>query len=107
MAKALLVDVLLGLAVAVELVCCIGLVAMPNLLDRLHFLTPAASLGPVLVAGAVVAKEALDHQGIVAVVVAVLLSVSGPVVGHATARADRVRRDGDWRLGPSESARRP
>ena len=53
--------------------------------------------------GAVLARESLSHQGIVAVLVALFLWVSGPVLTHATARAARVGELGDWR---GESRRR-
>jgi multicomponent Na+:H+ antiporter subunit G len=89
--------VLLVAAVALELLACVGVLTMPNLNDRLHFLAPASTAGPTLVAAAVVAKEALDHQGIEAILVAVFLIVFGPVVSHATARAARLRSSRDWR----------
>ncbi len=102
-----LVWTLLGLGVLVEALSVAGLLAMPNLADRLHFLTPATSLGGPLLAGAVVAKEALSHQGIVAVLTAAFLLAFGPVIGHATARAARIRRHQDWRPRPGETVHRP
>jgi multicomponent Na+:H+ antiporter subunit G len=105
-AKDALIGALLVLAVLVQLGCCVGLLVMPNLPDRLHFLTPASSLAPALVAGAVVAKESLDHQGIVAILVALFLMVFTPVISHATARAARVARSGDWRGTPGEIVHR-
>jgi multisubunit Na+/H+ antiporter MnhG subunit len=64
-------------------------------------------VGPALVAGALVAKESLDHQGIVGILVALFLIVFGPVISHATARAARVRDHGDWRARPNEKVHRP
>src|SRR5438445_728051 len=55
-----LVWTLLGLGVLVEALSVAGLLAMPNLHDRLHFLTPATSVGGPLFAGSVVAKAALS-----------------------------------------------
>ena len=104
--KGVLIGALLAGGSLVELGCCIGLLAAPTLEDRLHFLTPASSLGAVLIASAIVTKESLDHQGIVAVVVAVFLMMFNPVISHATARAARIRRTGDWRAGPREGVRR-
>jgi multisubunit Na+/H+ antiporter MnhG subunit len=60
----------------------------------------------VLVAVAVVVVEALDHQGIEAVLLALFLAVSQPVLTHATARAARIRQRGDWRIGDDEHVRR-
>jgi len=103
--KELLVDVLLGVSVLVLIGSVWGLVAMPHLFDRIHFLTPATSVAPLLVAGAVVTVESLNHRGIMAVLVAGFSVLFGPVVGHATIRAARVRRHGDWKLQPDEKAR--
>jgi len=105
--KEALIDVLLALSIAVQLVCALGLLLMPNVADRLHYLAPASTLAPVLVAGAIVAREALNHQGIEAVLLAAFLAVFGPIASHATLRAARIRERGDWRLGRDESARRP
>jgi multisubunit Na+/H+ antiporter MnhG subunit len=105
--KDVLIDSLLALSVLVQLACVWGLVAMPHVFDRIHFLGPATSAAPVLVAGAVVARESLSHRGIMAVLVAGFLLVFSPVLTHATIRAARVRRHGDWKLQPQEKAHRP
>lgn len=105
--QTVLVDVLLGLSIAVQLVCALGLLLMPNVYDRLHFLGPASTVAPALVAAAVVTVEAFDHQGIEAVLLALFLALFGPVVSHATVRAARIREHGDWRAQPDESVRRP
>ena|SRR5438034_8612058 len=105
-AKGVLIGVLLTGGALVELGCCLGLLAAPTLEDRLHFLTPASSVGPVLIAGAIVAKESLDHQGIVTLIVVAFLTVFNPVISHVTARAARIHRTGDWRAGPRERVRR-
>jgi multisubunit Na+/H+ antiporter MnhG subunit len=85
----------------------VGVVTMPHLYDRLHYLGPASGLGPLLVAGAVVARESLNHQGIEALLVAGVLLVFGPVLTHAMARAARIREHGDWTLQPGEKVRGP
>lgn len=101
------VDILLGLAIALQLVCALGLLLMPHVYDRVHFLGPATTIAPVLVAAAVVTVEAFDHQGIESVLLALFLAVLGPVLSHATVRAARIREHGDWHAGPDESVRRP
>jgi multicomponent Na+:H+ antiporter subunit G len=87
MAAHLVVDVLLGVAVLIQILCVVGVWRMPNAIDRLHFLTPASSVAPWLVAGAVWARELFDHQGIVALLIAVLMLGWQPVLAHVTARA--------------------
>lgn len=87
----IVVDVLLGFAVAVELACCIGVLVMDNAFDKLHYLGPAAIVGPLAVAAAVVVRESLSESGIKAILTAALLIVASPVLAHATARALYIR----------------
>jgi monovalent cation/proton antiporter MnhG/PhaG subunit len=91
-----IVAVLLALGVASVLLSCAGLVAMRTPLDRLHFAAPASTIAPVLIAAAVLVEEPLSPAGIKAVIVALLIAVTTPVLSHATARAERVRRHGHW-----------
>jgi monovalent cation/proton antiporter MnhG/PhaG subunit len=105
--KEVLVDTLLALTVLFQLVSAVGLLAMPHLFDRLHFLAPASTVAPILLAGAVVTVESLDHRGILAVLIAVFFLAFQPVITHAMARAARIREYGDWRLRLDEKVRRP
>ena len=90
------VDVLLVLGVAVELACCVGVLAMADAYDKLHYLGPASTVGPVCIAAAIVVRESFGQAGVKAVLTAVLLIVAGPVLAHATARAMSIRqRDGE------------
>ena len=50
------VYVLLGAAVACEVIACLGVVVMRNVYDRLHYVGPAV-LGAVLIAAAMWARE--------------------------------------------------
>lgn len=85
------VAVLLGFAVLVELACCLGVLVMGNAYDKLHYLGPAAIVGPLAVAVAIVLRDSLSSAGIKALLTAGLLIVSGPVLTHATARALYIR----------------
>jgi multisubunit Na+/H+ antiporter MnhG subunit len=98
----LVIDALLGLAVLVALGSVVGLVVARDDLDRLHFLAPASVVSPVLVAGAIVAREAFDGRAIKALLVAAFFLVLNPILSQATARAQRVREHGDWRLTKEE-----
>lgn len=99
--------VLLPLGVLVQLLCVVAVWVMPNVYDRLHYLGPASGMGPLFIAGAVVARESLDHQGIEALAIAGFLLLFGPVLTHATARAARIREHGDWRIHPGERVKPP
>ncbi|GAC1434315.1 MAG: hypothetical protein NVSMB65_08330 [Chloroflexota bacterium] len=100
--QVLATGILLTLGVGVELLCCLGLVLMRNVFDRLHYLGPATLLGPLLIALAVVAREALSQAGIKALLIALVLAVVSPVVTHATGRAARLRSFGTLAVGPED-----
>ena len=102
--KEVLIYSLLALGFVLQVGCVWGLLAMPHVFDRIHFLTPATSVTPLLVAGAVIARESLNHRGIMSALVAAVLLVFSPVVSHATIRAARIREKGDWRTGRHGSA---
>lgn len=95
-------DVLLAVGVAIELLSCLGLVLMSNVFDRLHYVGPASTLGPIAIAVAVLLEEGGSTAGLKAILIAVVLVGAGPVVTHATARAARVRRFGHWQAQPDE-----
>ena len=98
-------DALLGLAVVIVLASSVGVLVMRDADDKLHFVTPAALVAPVLVTLAV-----LVHAGLSAITGETLLAllfmvVAGPFLTHATIRAARVREKGDWRPGGHDRAR--
>jgi monovalent cation/proton antiporter MnhG/PhaG subunit len=94
--KALAVDVLLGLGVAAIVLSTLGVLVMRDALDRLHFTAPAATLAPVCFAAAVLVEEPLSSAGIKAVLVALVIVATTPVLSHATARAARIRQEDGW-----------
>jgi multicomponent Na+:H+ antiporter subunit G len=96
------VAVLLGIGVASILLSCTGVLLMRDALDRLHFTAPASTIAPVCLAAAVLVEEPLSSAGIKAVLVAVLIVVTTPVLTHATARAFRIRQEGRWKVHPHE-----
>jgi monovalent cation/proton antiporter MnhG/PhaG subunit len=89
-ARTLVADVLLGLGVLSEVLCCIGLFWMRDVLDRLHFAAAGTTVGPVLVAVAVLLTGTSSTAATVELVAAlVLLLLLNPVLTHATGRAFR------------------
>jgi len=85
------VDILVGVAVAVELACCLGVLVMEDAYDKLHYLGPAAIVGPLVLSIAVLVTESFSQAGVKALLTAGLLLVSSPVLAHATARALYIR----------------
>ncbi|AHE67233.1 cation:proton antiporter [Legionella oakridgensis] len=87
----MLTTVLLFLGIAIECLSCIGLFIMPTAYARLHYLSPATSLGALLIGVAILLKEGFNQQGIKTIVVILLLILMGPILTHATARTIHIR----------------
>jgi monovalent cation/proton antiporter MnhG/PhaG subunit len=88
----LVLGVLLGVAVGCELLCCLGLVVMRGVYDRLHYASAASTVPPFLLAAAVLVEEGWTQPGINAVVIVTVMFLTNPVLAHAIARVARVRR---------------
>lgn len=99
--RAVLTDVFLWLGVGLTAISCLGVVAMRDVYERLHFSAPGV-LGAVCVAVAVVIKDSFSLVGDQAVLIAVFLLIASPILTHATARAARVDAHGEWGLRPEE-----
>jgi multicomponent Na+:H+ antiporter subunit G len=83
--------ILLAGGVLVEWITCLGLLVMRNPYDRLHAIAPANILPPVLVAAAVVAQNGFSQAGIKAVLIALVLILTAPIITHAIARSVHLR----------------
>jgi multicomponent Na+:H+ antiporter subunit G len=90
-------DVLLGLAVLVVISASVGVLVMRDPYQKLHFVTPAALVAPVLVALAVLVQMGLYENTGETCVALLFMVIAGPFLSHATVRAIRVREKGDWR----------
>ena len=94
-AHGVVVHALIWLAVAAELVCCVGVVVARGIYARLHYSGAAATLGPILVAVAIAVEEGVRSTAAAsALVVAAFLLLASPAVTAATARAARRRQLG-------------
>jgi monovalent cation/proton antiporter MnhG/PhaG subunit len=98
MVRQITVDVLLSLAVLVALASAVGLAVMPDVYQKLHYVTPLATVAPVLVGLAVLVQSGWSAVSGQTWVTVVLVVMAGPVVSHATIRAAKIRADGDWRV---------
>ena len=85
---------LLIAGVAVELLCCIGVLVMRGPYARLHYTAPAG-IGALLVAVAVLVRQGFSLIGDQALLLAAFVLVTAPVLSHVTARAARIRALGD------------
>jgi multisubunit Na+/H+ antiporter MnhG subunit len=100
------VDALLAIGAISVLLSCAGLVAARNSLDKLHYTGPATIIGPICLAAAVLLQEPLSSAGIKAVLVAIVMLLTGPVVLHSTARAARIRDHGRFVILSREAERK-
>jgi multisubunit Na+/H+ antiporter MnhG subunit len=83
------VNGLLALAVAAELVCCVGLLVMRTTADRLHYAAAGYTVGPFFVVAALLVREELSSAGLQAIAAGLIVFVPGPILVHATARVVR------------------
>ena len=97
-ARDICADVLLGLAVLAVASASLGVLLMRDAYDKLHFVTPAALIAPVLVALAVLVQMGLYENTGETCLALLVMVIAGPYLSHATMRAIRVREKGDWRL---------
>ena len=100
----ILVDVFLVLGVTCQFICCVGVLVMPTVFDRLHFVGAGATLGPLLIGAAVLVRQTTSAAGIETLVTMALLVLLSPVLLLATVRA--ARRFELGRVGPTAEERR-
>jgi multisubunit Na+/H+ antiporter MnhG subunit len=107
MARQVVADVLLALAVVVVLSASVGVLVMRDAYQKLHFVTPAALVAPFLVALAIFVQMGLVENTGETFLALLFMVIAGPFLSHATIRAIRVREMGDWRLrtGPGDGGR--
>jgi multisubunit Na+/H+ antiporter MnhG subunit len=99
MVREVVADVLLGLAVVTVAGAALGVLLMRDAYQKLHFVTPAALVAPVLVALAVLVQMGLYENTGETCVALFFMVIAVPYLSHATMRAIRVREKGDWRSG--------
>jgi monovalent cation/proton antiporter MnhG/PhaG subunit len=97
------VDALLALAVLVVLGSSVGILVMRDVYQKLHFVTPAALVAPVLVGIAILINSGWSSETGQTWMAVLFVAIAGPVLSHATIRAARIRETGDWRSGGAET----
>ena len=91
MTREVITDVLLALAVATVAAAALGVAVMPGAAARLHYVTPAAVVAPVLVLLAVFVTEGLDENTGETLLAVLIMIATAPFLSHATIRAIRAR----------------
>jgi multicomponent Na+:H+ antiporter subunit G len=87
---------LLGFAVAIVWLSALGTLMMRDPFERLHYMTPVSTLGAMAVAAAIALDGSFSQAGSKALLAALVLSITNPVLSQATARAVRIHEFGHW-----------
>ncbi|MGH9642460.1 MAG: cation:proton antiporter [Terriglobales bacterium] len=90
--RGIAVIVLLGIGVLLFALTAAGLLLARDVYDQVHYLAPGTLVGSLAIALAVLLHEGFSQAGVKAVLIAILLTISNPILSHATARAHRIRR---------------
>lgn len=86
-ARGVVVAVLLGLGTLTVLLSCVAVLRLPGLPAQLHGLAPAGTLGAPLICIGVAVDEGVGRSAGKALLVAIVLLVTGPVAATVTARS--------------------
>jgi multisubunit Na+/H+ antiporter MnhG subunit len=89
--KEVVTDGLLALATLTVVLSSVGIAVMPGAAAKLHYVSPAAVVAPLLVTLAVFVKEGLDSNTGMTVIALVFMVAVSPYLSHATIRAIRAR----------------
>lgn len=95
-AATLAVEVLVWIAVATCLICCLGIAVMRNAFERLHYMAPVSTIAALSLLVAVVVVHGWGQATIKMSLIFILLFLMNPVLAHVTTRAARVRGTGRW-----------
>lgn len=97
--------VLLGIGMAAFALTAIGLLVMKDVFERIHFTYPAATIGVAAIVAAVLVEKSVSQAGIKAILIGFVLFWINPVLSHATGRAARIRKLGQWKPTDKEHIR--
>jgi multisubunit Na+/H+ antiporter MnhG subunit len=94
--RAVVAVILLIAGGLLELIAVLGICVMRDAYDRLHYVG-LAGFGALLITVAVLVRESFSLIGDKALLVGVILVLTGPVLVQSTARSLLIRELGDWR----------
>jgi len=98
----LITGTLLALAVAVTILCAIGVCVTRDPYQRLHFSAPVVSFGIAFIGIAVWIEDHDPQARIKIILIALVLMFMNSILTYATARAVRIRDAGHWEVRPHE-----
>lgn len=99
--RAVVAVILLIAGGLLELIAVLGTCVMRDAYDRLHY-PGLAAFGAFLMCLAVLVRESFSLIGDKALLVGVILVLSGPILAQTTVRSLLIRELGDWRAKARE-----
>jgi monovalent cation/proton antiporter MnhG/PhaG subunit len=100
--KAVAIETLIGLAVAITLASVLGMMRLRDPYQRMHYIAPPASLGALFITAAIFLERGLKPESFKALFATVVLIGMNAVVTHAAGRAFRIAETENWRPKPGE-----
>ncbi|HZD79347.1 MAG TPA: monovalent cation/H(+) antiporter subunit G [Actinomycetota bacterium] len=100
------VALLIGTGTFVAVVCSLGLLVLPDIFDRLHFLS-GLTVATLLVTTGVVVRTGWHAISASAAIVAAGALVAGPTLTHAVGRTARFRDHGTLEIDDGERSGPP
>ena len=73
-----------------------GIVLMPTIYSKLHFLSLASAVGVSSIVLAILISEGFNQAGIKSILLGAILLISNSLLSHATGRAGRIRTFDNW-----------
>jgi multicomponent Na+:H+ antiporter subunit G len=95
--KTIAIEVLIAAAVLIVLVSVLGMLRMRDPYQRMHYISPPASLSPILLTVAIFLQQGCKPESFKAVFITIVLIAMNSVVTHAAARAFRIAEVKDWK----------
>jgi multisubunit Na+/H+ antiporter MnhG subunit len=92
--REVITDVLLALAVCTVLASSVGILVMRDVYQKLHYVTPAAIVAPLLTGLAILVQSGFTENSAETWLALVFVMIGGPYLSHATIRAARIRETG-------------
>lgn len=103
MAHPILSGILLGLAVALIMLCSIGLMVMRDPFQRLQFSSPVTTLAMFFIVVVVWVEDSEWQSRIKATLIGLIIFLMNSALSHATARAIRIRALDRWPVALDEN----
>lgn len=101
--REIVATILIILGGGLELLAVLGVCAMRNVYDRLHYVG-LVSFGGLLIGVAIVFREGFSLIGDEALLTAAILTASGPILVQTTMRSFLIRERGKWQNVIAEAA---